>query len=98
MRYWSLLFALAAVFCVGAFAYAPFAADWWLPNPPRATTTTSVSTFGREIDSLFLIILWITGIVFIGTQVVLVWAPGSTSIGRRPASATSTSTAASGWR
>ena len=34
----------------------------------------SISTFGREIDSLFLIILWITGIVFIGTQVVLVWA------------------------
>ena len=33
-----------------------------------------ISTFGREIDSLFLIILWITGIVFIGTQIVLVWA------------------------
>ena len=33
-----------------------------------------VSTFGREIDSLFMIILWITGIVFIATQVVLVWA------------------------
>ena len=33
-----------------------------------------VSTFGREIDSLFIIILGITGIVFIGTQVVLVWA------------------------
>ena len=32
-----------------------------------------VSTFGREIDSLFVIILWITGIVFIGTQIVLVW-------------------------
>ena len=33
-----------------------------------------ISTFGREIDSLFIIILWITGIVFIGTQIVLVWA------------------------
>jgi cytochrome c oxidase subunit 2 len=32
-----------------------------------------VSRFGREIDSLFVIILWITGIVFIGTQIVLVW-------------------------
>ena len=56
-----------------------------------------VSTFGREIDSLFVIILWITGIVFIGTQIALVWAawrfvdrPGP---GRRP-----TSTAASGSR
>ena len=33
-----------------------------------------ISTFGREIDNLFVIILWITGIVFIGTQIVLVWA------------------------
>ena len=32
-----------------------------------------VSTFGREIDILFVIILVITGVVFIGTQVVLVW-------------------------
>lgn len=71
MRYWSILFALAAVFSVGAFVYAPFSVDWWLPNPPG--TGHVVSTFGREIDSLFLIILWITGIVFIGTQVALVW-------------------------
>ena len=73
MRYWSLLFALAAVFCVGLFVYAPFAPDWWLPEP-RAEPHHVVSTFGREIDSLFVIILWITGIVFIGTQIVLVWA------------------------
>ena len=33
-----------------------------------------VSTFGREIDSLFLIILIITGVVFIGTQIVMVYA------------------------
>ncbi len=72
MRYWSLLFALAAVCSIGAFVYAPFHPDWWLANPPG--TNHVVSTMGHDIDSLFLIILWITGIVFIGTQIVLVWA------------------------
>ncbi|MDG3006601.1 cytochrome c oxidase subunit II [Paludisphaera mucosa] len=73
MRYWSLIFALAAAFSVGAFAYAPFSADWWLPNPagePRHV----VSTFGREIDALFVIILWLTGAVFVGTHAALIWA------------------------
>jgi cytochrome c oxidase subunit II len=73
VRYWSLLFALAALFAVGAFVYAPFSPDWWLPNT-AAEPHHSASTFGKEIDSLFLIILWITGIVFIGTQIALVWA------------------------
>lgn len=73
MRYWSILFALAALFCIGAFVYAPFAPDWWLPNNPLEPHHT-VSTFGREIDSLFVIILVITGITFVGTQVALVWA------------------------
>ena len=72
MRYWSILFALAALFSVACFAYAPFDANWWLPNDP-GNHHHVVSSFGREIDSLFLIILWITGIVFIGTQLVLVW-------------------------
>ena len=71
--FWSLLFALAAIFSVGIFVYAPFSPDWWLPNDP-ARPYHVVSTFGREIDNLFVIILWITGIVFIGTQVALVWA------------------------
>jgi cytochrome c oxidase subunit 2 len=73
VRYWSLLFALAALFCIGAFAYSPFNPDWWLPNSPSEPYHT-ISTFGREIDSLFIIILVITGITFIGTQVALVWA------------------------
>jgi cytochrome c oxidase subunit II len=72
VRYWSLLFGLAALFSVGAFVYAPFSPDWWLPNP-IGDYHHVVSTFGREIDSLFVIILWITGVTFIGTQVVLVW-------------------------
>jgi cytochrome c oxidase subunit 2 len=72
VRYWSILFALAALFSVLAFVYAPFSPDWWLPNHP-SNPHRVISTFGREIDSLFLIILGITGIVYIGTQIVLVW-------------------------
>jgi heme/copper-type cytochrome/quinol oxidase subunit 2 len=72
LRYWSILFALAAVFSVVALAYSPFSPDWWLPL--KGSPEHVVSTFGREIDSLFVIILVITGVVFIGTQIVLVWA------------------------
>ncbi|CAN5913236.1 hypothetical protein BH23PLA1_BH23PLA1_13550 [soil metagenome] len=46
MRYWSLLFALAAVFSVGAFLYAPFDSDWWLPGY-EATNTESVAELRR---------------------------------------------------
>ncbi|MDX2039026.1 MAG: cytochrome c oxidase subunit II [Isosphaeraceae bacterium] len=74
MRYWSFLFALAAVFSVAVFAYSYFDPEWWLPGGPSGDFRHPVSTAGREIDSLFSIVLWITGIVFIGTQVVLVWA------------------------
>ena len=33
---------------------------WWLPP--------NISTYGKEIDLLFYIILWITGIIFVGVQ------------------------------
>ena len=71
MRYWSVLFGVAAFLSVLSFVYAPFSPDWWVPE--AGTPAHVISTFGREIDSLFIIILWITGIVFIGTQIVLVW-------------------------
>jgi cytochrome c oxidase subunit 2 len=74
VRNWSILFALAAIGTVGAFAYSYFSPDWWLPGGPSGDFHHVVSKFGKEIDSLFVIILLITGIVFIGTQVVLVWA------------------------
>ena len=72
MRYWSVLFGVAAFLSVLSFVYAPFSPDWWVPE--AGTPAHVISTFGKEIDSLFIIILWITGIVFIGTQVVLVWS------------------------
>ena len=55
MRYWSLLFLLVALVCTGVFLYAPLDPDWWLLRNP--------STLGREVDHLFLIILYITGAV-----------------------------------
>jgi cytochrome c oxidase subunit II len=72
VRYWSVLFGAAAVLSVLSFLYAPFSPDWWVPV--AGTPSHVISTFGREIDNLFVIILVITGVVFIGTQIVLVWA------------------------
>ncbi len=76
MRYWSLLFGAVGLFCVACFVYAPFNAEWWLPAgpDPRVSHLHSASSIGKEIDALFVIVLWITGVVFIGTQVALVWA------------------------
>ena len=76
MRYWSLLFGIVALACVATFVYAPFDAEWWLPAGPdtKLGHLHSASSIGKQIDALFVIILWITGAVFVGTQVVLVWA------------------------
>ena len=101
MRYWSILFALAAIFSVATFVYAPFSPDWWLPNP-AGDHHHVVSTFGREIDSLFVIIL-------VDHRDRLHRHPGRPRLGGlpvrgrdgrqgRPVRPPSTSTAASGWR
>ena len=37
----------------------------WLPE--------NISTYGGQIDSLFMLIFWITTIVFVGVQAVLIW-------------------------
>jgi cytochrome c oxidase subunit 2 len=66
VRYWSVLFLLTALVCMGVFVYAPFDPQWWMPR--------NHSTLGREVDHLFVIILWITGLVFMGTQVALAYA------------------------
>jgi cytochrome c oxidase subunit 2 len=72
VRYWSVLFGAAAILSVLAFAYAPFDSDWWMPV--AGSPAHVISTFGRKIDDLFVIVLFITGIVFIGTQIAFVWA------------------------
>lgn len=62
MTKWSFFFLLVPIFGVGAFAVAP-AFGWWLPE--------NISTFGREIDLLWNVILGITGVAFVGTQLAL---------------------------
>lgn len=63
-RFWSLLFLLVPVGCVGVFAVAPWM-GWWLPDV--------LSTYGPEIDHLFNVILVITGVTFVATELVLAW-------------------------
>lgn len=70
MRIWSIFFSLIAVAVVGAFLYAPFDADWWLP---ANVSLHSPLRFGADVDHLFILILWITGLVFIATQIALGW-------------------------
>lgn len=86
MRYWwSALFGLIAVLCTVSFIYSYFDSVWWLPNFSETNPVASsggfgrpaedaqaVNAVGREIDHLYIIILWITGITFVGTQVALV--------------------------
>ena len=62
--FWSLLFLAVPIFGVITFAVAP-AYDIWLP--------TDVSEHGASVDGLFYFILWLTGGVFVVTEVALFW-------------------------
>ncbi len=68
-RFWSLLFLLVPVIGVLAFVLAiagvgPFR-DHWLP--------ANVNEYGGVIDQLFMFILYLTGIIFVGTGIALFW-------------------------
>ncbi len=63
-RIWSLFFLLVPILGTIAILAAPYY-DHWLPK--------DVSADGYQVDHLFNFILWITGIVFIGTEVALFW-------------------------
>ena len=58
VRYWSILFGgRGRGGTWTAILYPPFSADWWLPNnTPGEILHHASRRFGREIDSLFLII------------------------------------------
>ncbi len=60
--FWSLLFLTVPIMGAAAFVFAPYY-NIWLP--------TDVSEHGRTIDGLFMFILWLTGIVFLGTEMCL---------------------------
>jgi cytochrome c oxidase subunit II len=63
-RFWSILFGITMAGAFLLFVVAPFV-GWWLPR--------NVATFGPGIDWLFYLILAITGIFFVLTEVLLVW-------------------------
>jgi len=63
-RFWSLLFLLVPILGVLCFALAP-ALGYWLPP--------DISEHGHRIDHLFMFCLYLTGAVFIATEVVLFW-------------------------
>lgn len=63
-KFWSLLFLLVPILGVATFI-AGYEYDIWLPK--------DVSTHGHTIDHLFYFILWLTGAVFVVTEVVLFW-------------------------
>jgi cytochrome c oxidase subunit 2 len=63
-KYWAFLFLLVPILGVGLFAAAP-ALRMWLP--------ADMSEHGHTIDHLFVFIMYLTGAVFIATEVVLVW-------------------------
>ncbi len=65
-KFWSVLFLMVLVFGVGVFIWGA-ATGIWLP--PLA------SEAGLGIDHLFMFILWLTGVVFVVTEVVLVLVP-----------------------
>ena len=63
-KFWSLLFLLVPVGCIALCVIAPWM-GWWLPE--------QLSTYADDIDHLFNLILVITGIAFIATQLVLAY-------------------------
>jgi cytochrome c oxidase subunit 2 len=65
-RFWSLFFLLVPILGVATFVAAPWY-HHWLPED------VSISGEGDVVDSLFYFILYLTGAVFIATEVVLVW-------------------------
>jgi cytochrome c oxidase subunit 2 len=69
-KFWVLLFLLVPLLGAGLFIVAADADSWplygyWFPE--------DVSQYGHIIDGLFMVILWLTGIVFLGTELALVW-------------------------
>lgn len=69
-RFWSLLFLLVPILGVLAFVFAAQPNSWplynhWFPE--------DISEKGWVIDSLFNSIMYLTGIIFVGTSLALFW-------------------------
>lgn len=74
MRYfWPAFFIFWPIVAVVVSAISP-AMNWWFPgagDPDSLTGGQSASPLGVDIDNLFYLILIITGVVFVATQVAL---------------------------
>lgn len=68
-KFWSFFFCLWGFIAVAWCWVAP-ANGWWFPIGPNGTGE-AMSPLGERIDDLFYMILIVTGVVFIGTQVAL---------------------------
>ena len=69
-RFWSLMFLMVPILGVLAFVVAAMPNSWplynhWFPE--------DISRNGWVIDSLFYSILYLTGIIFVGTSLALFW-------------------------
>ena len=93
-RFWSLLFLLVPILGVGIFVWAM--ADWWpmqghwLPE--------NINDHGGVIDSLFMFILLLTGVIFIATGLVLFWFLWKYDAGAERRSRSPSRTAATRWK
>jgi cytochrome c oxidase subunit II len=63
-KLWSVFFGVVLTAIFALCAVAPWV-GWWLPQ--------NVSSYGGDVDALFYIILAITGVTFVFTEVLLVW-------------------------
>lgn len=76
-RFWSLLFLLVPILGVMAFVCAIF--DLWPMSggpfsfPDNHWLPENINEDGHMIDKLFMFILYLTGVVFIGTSAALFW-------------------------
>ncbi len=64
-KWWSLLFGSVLLACFALCAVAPLV-GWWLPP--------GVSSYSAEVDNLFYLILGLTAVFFVLTEVILVVA------------------------
>jgi len=69
-------FNLFRVFIALLFLLVPILGVWTFVDADRwgVWFPEVVSTYGGKIDFLFNVILWMVGITFVGTEVILVWA------------------------
>lgn len=76
-RFWSILFLMVPILGVLAFVCAIF--DLWPMSggpfsfPQGHWLPENINDHGHMIDTLFMFILWLTGIIFIGTSLTLFW-------------------------